>query len=496
MATTITTDCINCGACEPECPNNAISQGDPIYIIDPKLCTECVGFHDFEACAAVCPVDCCVTDPQNIEPESVLIERARALHPGTDFGENFPSRFRKADGEQQTTAAAASAEAEPKTDPSAQPAPAAATQTEPAKAAPAEAKSAPVGTPSASAGVEEKPTPAAEAKAPPAKPATPVAGKAPAAQPAVKTVAPPKQEVQPKKVFPNELPVAFEEISKQYTSGGSLNDGLAKWLVILAQPALGALPDKTKRALEAAVRSPLFTAAGSTGLNIVHNAVLYPLVCMAIAALLQGPSIFFSQAINSYIFLGILLAAAEAVYRLKDGIFGLKSADEMNLRPAIYGGALELVVRPLVEKRIGLVRATPVPFDGFYSSGFVEKLERERRYGNAYTIEDRGGALLLRMEFPRSMPDTGLSFASPLPSEMPDYDYDLALQNGEFVVKGRCADERVRKISSSIGAFPPEFMTVIPLRERVTGFAHRCENKLLEVLLVKENGSRWSENHH
>ena len=56
MATMITGDCINCGACEPECPNNAISQGDPVFVIDPILCTECVGFHDYEACAAVCPV--------------------------------------------------------------------------------------------------------------------------------------------------------------------------------------------------------------------------------------------------------------------------------------------------------------------------------------------------------------------------------------------------------------------------------------------------------
>jgi hypothetical protein len=137
----------------------------------------------------------------------------------------------------------------------------------------------------------------------------------------------------------------------------------------------------------------------------------------------------------------------------------------------------------------------PVPVDGFYSPGFVEKLERERRYGNVYTIEDRGGAFLLRMEFPRLLPDTGLSFDSQLPSEMSDYDYDLALQNGQFIVKGRCVDEQVRKISSSFGAFPPEFTTVIPLRERVTGFAHRCDDKVLEVFLIKDNGSRWSEGH-
>ena len=79
MATMITDECINCGACEPECPNNAISQGETIFVIDPQLCTECVGFHDFEACAAVCPVDCCVTDPNNIETEEALIARARAF---------------------------------------------------------------------------------------------------------------------------------------------------------------------------------------------------------------------------------------------------------------------------------------------------------------------------------------------------------------------------------------------------------------------------------
>src|SRR5574341_2265948 len=109
MATMITSDCINCGACEPECPNNAIHQGDPIYVIEPALCTECVGFHDYEACAAVCPVDCCVTDPNNIESENVLIARARELHKETDFGENFQSRFRK--GQAAAPAATAAAQA-------------------------------------------------------------------------------------------------------------------------------------------------------------------------------------------------------------------------------------------------------------------------------------------------------------------------------------------------------------------------------------------------
>ena len=117
MATMITTDCINCGACEPECPNNAISQGETIFVIDPKLCTECVGFHDYEACAAVCPVDCCVTDPNNIETEEELIARARGIHPDTPFGDNFESRFRKGQGKPAAPAAPKKAPAQPTASP-------------------------------------------------------------------------------------------------------------------------------------------------------------------------------------------------------------------------------------------------------------------------------------------------------------------------------------------------------------------------------------------
>lgn len=81
MATTITEECINCGLCVPECPNDAIHMGAEIYEIDAARCTECVGFHDAEQCAAVCPVDCCVPDPDNVEDELALFTRAQAIHP-------------------------------------------------------------------------------------------------------------------------------------------------------------------------------------------------------------------------------------------------------------------------------------------------------------------------------------------------------------------------------------------------------------------------------
>ena len=58
MSLMITDECINCDVCEPECPNEAISQGDSIYEIDPNKCTECVGHYDAPQCVEVCPVDC------------------------------------------------------------------------------------------------------------------------------------------------------------------------------------------------------------------------------------------------------------------------------------------------------------------------------------------------------------------------------------------------------------------------------------------------------
>jgi len=115
MAIKITDECINCGACEPECPNTAIYEGgaewkfsdgtslkgnytgknsglqvdatkenEPVemdvYFIVTDKCTECVGFHDEPQCAAVCPVDCCVPDEDFVEERNSLLEKKDSLH--------------------------------------------------------------------------------------------------------------------------------------------------------------------------------------------------------------------------------------------------------------------------------------------------------------------------------------------------------------------------------------------------------------------------------
>ena len=79
MALRITDQCINCDVCEPECPNQAISMGPEIYVIDWTRCTQCVGHFEKPQCQEVCPVDCIPLDPEHEESEEELIAKYHRL---------------------------------------------------------------------------------------------------------------------------------------------------------------------------------------------------------------------------------------------------------------------------------------------------------------------------------------------------------------------------------------------------------------------------------
>jgi ferredoxin len=79
VALKITDQCINCDVCEPECPNDAISMGPEIYVIDWSRCTECVGHFDKPQCVEVCPVDCIPLDPDHVETREELAAKYRAI---------------------------------------------------------------------------------------------------------------------------------------------------------------------------------------------------------------------------------------------------------------------------------------------------------------------------------------------------------------------------------------------------------------------------------
>jgi Predicted NADH:ubiquinone oxidoreductase, subunit RnfB len=79
MALTITDMCINCDVCEPECPNDAIYQGELIYEIESSKCTECVGHFKREQCIVVCPVDCIIVNPEHTESRPQLQQKYEGL---------------------------------------------------------------------------------------------------------------------------------------------------------------------------------------------------------------------------------------------------------------------------------------------------------------------------------------------------------------------------------------------------------------------------------
>ncbi len=476
MATIITSECINCGACEPECPNTAIYAGgvewelngvtsppvaQDIFYIVPSKCTECVGFYDHEACAAVCPVDCCVPDPNNIESEQVLLARAGALHPEQAFGADAPSRFRKEGGE---------------------PAPAAPVNgtTPAAEAAPAAAPPKPA------------PAPAASAAAAP-KPAAPAA----AAKPAAQLNLPKDVGALPgpigEKHFAGELEEDFDAVLGWVDLKPVQSAPIPVQIAMrLGEPVLGAMPDHVKRQLEEAVGNPLaFSRARATALNIILNLIIYPAILSAAAVVGLGDRVF-SQATSGWIALGVLIAVIEAVWRLREGILHAKPASELVYRAAIWGIPLAPLGALLARgSHFSRVKRT-VGFDGYTTDFYDEKVERDRRYGTVYTIAEHSNAYLVRLEMPRRIPASSLKRLWSLPDEMPDYDYSISLGDAVLTLAASVRGEALRRLSYISSSFPADFTTRIDFEQPVAGFKHRLRNKIIEIIVLKSGNEQIS----
>jgi len=479
MATIITQECINCGACEPECPNTAIYQGGvefehegnklaalqaDIFYIVPEKCTECVGFYDYEACAAVCPVDCCVPDPARPESENVLFVRAKALHPGKEFPAEFPSRFR---------AGGPSTPAKTKDD-AGKPSP---TKT----AAPTSKPAAPAETP--------------KAKDAAARPTSPASTSTPVRSAGASTVARVERALprsarslaagKPDRAQPGELPDAFAEILERArapkVTGASR---LLRATLLFASPALGALPHSSKKALEI-IAGPLswFSAQMCTALNVVHNFLLYPLAFYGIG-LLAG-LVPFTEADKSWIVLGVLVASVETLVRLREGIFGHVPADRMRFGASFYGAPLGVVVNPLLARLTRSVRSGYVPVDGFYGREFEAKRERERRYGEVYSVEEFDRGYYVRLELPRQIPPSAAREELAMGEEMPDYDIKVSLDGDSLTIRGSVVDPALRAVCGISPAFPADFRTQIPLRGPLDGFRQRYSQKMLELAVLK-----------
>lgn len=464
MATIITDDCINCAACEPECPNTAIYQGDIeyeqdgvkhaalsadfFYIVGDK-CTECVGFFDEEACAVVCPVDCCIPDPDRPESEQLLIERARVLHPDTEFAEGFPSRFSGGGG--GDSAAGDSADGAGASGDSA--------NADGAAVAPVQAAVAPVQTAVArSSGRVEKAV----------RPGNTVVASGNAGE---------RSEAELGLDYGEVVDMAEEPL------GGVISTLRGLGALSLA-PLLGALGHGPKVAIEAAVGNrAFFNVQTSTALNVANNFILYPVLAMGVGFALGARP--FTEDDKGWIFIGVVVALLESVARLRQGLRGTPVA-EMNMGASLYGLPLGMLVQPLLERLTETGSSGAVPVEGFYGGEFEEKRERQRRYGDVYTVEDLPRGYRVRLELPRVIPPSATRDELGIGDEMPDYDLSVSVQGDSITVKGSVVDEKLRAICGVSSSCPADFHTRISLDQPLGGYRQSYADKLLEIVVLKQ----------
>ena len=246
------------------------------------------------------------------------------------------------------------------------------------------------------------------------------------------------------------------------------------------------MPDGVKATLEEAVGTTGgFSRVRSTALNMILNLILYPAILTGFAVEVLGDRLF-SQSTGGWIMLGVLIAAGEAMWRLREGMIHAKPASELTYRGCWYGLALA-PVGSMLARAGGAGRKTErkVAFDGFEGTMHEDKTERDRRYGTVYTVAEYANAYLVRLEMPRKLPPSSLKRLWNLPDEMPDYDYNIVVGDNVITVSASVRGETIRRLSYVSSSFPADFTTRIEFGKPVSAFKHRMRDKVLEVIVLK-----------
>ncbi len=276
-------------------------------------------------------------------------------------------------------------------------------------------------------------------------------------------------------------------------------------LVLLLQPLLGAFSAGFKTRLEEmAGNAVVFSAAVSTAINALINITLYPLILFLIGVRAESASLFTGEG-NLMIFLGIVIAIVEGVYRFKDEFNS--TVEQRRYGAAFYGWIASLVATPvLIGLRSALV-ATPtqarttvpgsVDTDGTLYSDDVR--ERYRRYGMVNRITEKASHYEVEIEFPRWVPNSVSKEAYNLPDRMPDYTYEINLSSpymlGEtpapesvLTVQTQLDDPRFAPILGRASSFPNGFTNTLPLSGQPEDFQAIYRDKVLTIVVAK-NGS-------
>jgi hypothetical protein len=258
-----------------------------------------------------------------------------------------------------------------------------------------------------------------------------------------------------------------------------------RFVVRLLEPLLGAMPVSAKARLEQAIDNPMvFSQSRATALSVVLNLILYPAVLTALSVLVIGDSLF-SLNTRGWITLGLLLGTVETCWRLREGVLLAKPMSELVYRGCLWGVVL-LPLATLLARGPGFMRSErKVSFDGFTTDLYDEKIERDRRYGTVYTVVEHSNAYLVRLEMPRKIPASSLKRLWNLPDEMPDYEYNIALEDGVLIINASLRGETLRRLAYVSASFPSDFETRIEFHKPVAAFKHRLRHKVIEAIVLK-----------
>lgn len=285
-------------------------------------------------------------------------------------------------------------------------------------------------------------------------------------------------------------------------------------IAILGQPFLGAFSAKFKSELENMAGNPVvFNAAVSTGINSLINLILYPLVLFFIGVSQGGGSLFSSQG-NLMIFLGILIAIVEGIFRFRHELTTTPDAEQSRYGASFYGWFPSLIATPLLKGlRPALVNDTTpkrttmpgaVQTDGELYSDDIK--ERYRRYGMVNRIFEDTDYYRIEIEFPRWVPNSSAKTLYDLPDRMPHYDYEISLSSpytpestdpstSQLTIQTQLprdpkkpqefADPRFEKVVGRSSSFPDGFRNTFAIPGQPIDFYTKYQNRLLEIVVPK-----------
>ena len=264
--------------------------------------------------------------------------------------------------------------------------------------------------------------------------------------------------------------------------------------VMFSQLVLGAFDAKFKRELEEMAQNPIiFSAAVSTGINSLINLTLYPLVLFLLFSGGNIESALFTGKGNFAIFLGVVLAILEGLYRFRDDLTTTDTEESSRYGASIYGWIPSLIARvllPVLRPVIATEPASPrstmpgaVLTDGPIYQEDVR--ERYRRYGMLNRIEEKVDRYIIEIEFPRWVPNSAYKRKYNLPDRMPDYTYQVNLGEGTVTTEAKLEDPRFTEVTGRTSSFPLGFSNMFRINGQPENFQAMLRDKVLQIIVPK-----------